>query len=116
MRVDEIDYLLSIDASGLIIHSGSDILMNQLSEWIDTPVGSVWGNPGWGNTLTQYRHLPPSSATSASIESSIIIKLPRDLPRIAVNKVQVEVVGVDTYRINLFTPFNEEPLSKDMKL
>ena len=45
----EIDYLMQMDESGVIVHEGEAAAINNVTEWMDTPRGQVFGNPAWGN-------------------------------------------------------------------
>lgn len=104
MHASEIDFLLELGPSGVVVVDGDDASLEQLREWLNTPEGSVFGRPGWGHPLEQYRHEPPSTSTARAIENSILIKLVVDLPDQVISRILCEPAGKDTYYIGLATP------------
>lgn len=102
---NEIDYLMRLDESGVIVHEGDAAAVNNVTEWMDTPRGHVYGNPAWGNDFAAFRHAPPSEAVEIGIENMIVTGLPRDVVGVVVKGVRCSAskseldkyhVGVDT--------------------
>ncbi|HHA1396849.1 hypothetical protein [Enterobacter soli] len=85
----EIDHLMTLGTNGLKQYSGQlESKAAMLREWLDTPVGSVYGNPGWGNILSQFKHEPTNLAhVQAAMESRLLTKLSEDLPDLKVNGI-----------------------------
>lgn len=99
----ELDYLLSIDETGVIVHENADAEINQIREWLHTPRGSIWGIPSWGNVLSQYKHEPANDDTAASIENSILLSIGNDLPGITLTRIGVEALDIDLFKVILVT-------------
>ncbi|MGL5294179.1 MAG: hypothetical protein ACRC9V_10515, partial [Aeromonas sp.] len=103
---DEIDYLMGIDESGIIVHeSGSAALLNNVTEWMATPVGHVFGRPAWGNRFAAFRHSPPSEALEIAIENMIVTDLPRDVVGVVVRGVRCSASAdeIDMYFVQIET-------------
>lgn len=85
----EIDYLMGLTSTGLKTYSTElDAKAAMLQEWIDTPVGSVYGMPGWGNILSEFKHDPiGSSHVQVALESRLLRKLSEDLPALNIKGI-----------------------------
>ncbi|HBN6266224.1 TPA: hypothetical protein L3N15_004206 [Vibrio parahaemolyticus] len=112
----EIDYLLTIDADGIVTYDDEDAVMAQVAEWADTPVGTLWGMPLWGNPIQKYKHLPVDNDTAGIIESSLAMKLVSDLPNISLKGIRVSPVSVDAYQIQIAVPKVSELLTLTKKV
>lgn len=107
MSEREIDYLMDLSESGVITYSDSDADVNNVLEWLDTPEGSVYGNPSWGNPLARFKHEPSNSeVTAMGIEFAIIQKIPIDLPSIVLTSIFCEPSPThpDLYLVRLGLP------------
>lgn len=101
-----IDYLMSLNEQGVIVHSDGDVLLDNLTEWLDTPRGSVFGNPSWGNELSKFKHEVMDEDLAVGVESSIARGLQRDLPSLSIlSSVEVATDGLDRYTVNIITPY-----------
>lgn len=103
----EIDYLMEMNESGVIVHDDDKSQINQLKEWLDTPQGSIWGNPTWGNTCADFTHEPThSSLTAVNIEFALLDGIERDLPHIQISDIWCEPhpEEIDRYQITIGTP------------
>lgn len=98
----ELDFLLNIDEAGLITASGSGADLECIKEWLSTSVGSVYGNPSWGNEINKYRHSPQSIMTEISIESSIL-KIRNDIENMSNINVHCKTLSKDQYAIIINT-------------
>ncbi|MCG3884093.1 hypothetical protein I3271_05285 [Photobacterium leiognathi] len=101
----ELDFLLDIDGGGVVEKDGASAYVENLREWLHTPVTTRYGNPAWGNNLSMYKHEPMCSDTARSIENSILLKLPKDCPQIRVAEILCTPVEKDMYRISIFTNY-----------
>ncbi len=45
---NEIDYLMRLDESGVIVHEGDAAAINNVTEWMDTPRGARIRQPRLG--------------------------------------------------------------------
>lgn len=101
----EIDYLMQMDESGVIVHEGEAAAINNVTEWMDTPRGQVFGNPAWGNGFAAFRHAPPSEAVEIGIENMIVTDLPRDVVGVVVRGVRCSASPsqVDIYHVQIDT-------------
>ncbi|RAU45274.1 hypothetical protein DBY68_016785 [Pseudocitrobacter sp. RIT415] len=102
---NEIDYLMSLTSTGLRTYNTElEAKAAALKEWIDTPVGSVYGLPAWGNILSEFKHDPiGSDRVQVAIESRLLQKLSEDVPSLKIKGVsfagQEFDLGVITIRI-----------------
>ncbi|HHY0551942.1 TPA: hypothetical protein ACVU5P_004261 [Vibrio parahaemolyticus] len=112
----EIDYLLTIDADGIVTYDDEAAILAQVTEWADTPIGSVWGAPLWGNPLQRYKHLPVDNDSAGIIESSLAMKLVNDLPNIGLKGIRVTPFSVDEYQIQIAVPKVNELLTLNKKI
>lgn len=101
----EIDYLIQMNESGVIVHEGEAAAINNVTEWMDTPQGQVYGNPPWGNRFAAFRHSPPSEAVEIGIENMIVTDLPRDVVGVVVKGVRCSASQseIDIYHVQIDT-------------
>ncbi|PLR30231.1 hypothetical protein CYR55_22370 [Chimaeribacter californicus] len=85
----EIDHLMTLESNGLKEYGGElQSKAAQLREWLDTPVGSVYGLPGWGCILNQFKHEPTNQAhVQVTIECQLLQKLAEDLPNLKITGI-----------------------------
>lgn len=110
MSEREVDYLMGLSESGVMTYSSVDADINNVVEWLDTPEGSIYGMPEWGNPLAKFKHEPThSEITAMNIEFAIIEKLPRDLPNIVIESIFCEPSPThpDLYHVRLGLPSGE---------
>lgn len=112
----EIDYLMGTTMEGVKTYDENSAAIARVAEWLDTPTGQVWGSPLWGNNLTQYRHEPMNGDTAAAMENSIALKLPSDLPDIAISRVLCDPVNADTWKIKIYISNIKQSLNKEVVL
>lgn len=106
--MNEIDAMMRTDAGGVIIYEGdAAAVLAKFDEWLRTPVGSVWGLPAWGNTLSDFRHEPSGNSTEIAIEAALITKLRQDIPDLKLQAIRcITQTGVfDLYRVDFVFPF-----------
>lgn len=96
----EIDYLLETDAAGVKTYDSADggVLEHIVREWLDTPLGSVWGQPHYGHRFIQFRHQPQGSDLEVAIELSIVSKLPKDTD-LTPSFVRAEFLDIDLVNV-----------------
>lgn len=106
----EVEYLMSLSESGVQVMSGAAADLNKVAEWLDTPRGTVYGNPSWGNELKQFQHEPTnSSSTAVNIEFHIIEGISRDIPDLVIQHIycQPHPEDSDKYLITIGLPSGE---------
>ncbi|MCG7545431.1 hypothetical protein MHM93_14715 [Pseudoalteromonas sp. MM17-2] len=103
--IEDIDYLLRLDSSGVVVHQDASVYINNIYEWLDTPEGSVFGNPAWGNALDRYKHENLTTDLEVSIENHVLRKMLVDLPQIPVSGVKAEILSFDQFALSIKTPF-----------
>lgn len=106
--MNEIDSQLRTDAGGVIIYEGDNASqIAQFDEWMRTPIGSVWGMPGWGNTMADFKHAPSGNSTEIAIEASLMTKLRIDLPDLKLQAIRCNTVTgfFDLYSVSFIFPF-----------
>lgn len=101
----EVDYLMALDESGVITYSGDEAVANNVSEWLNTPRGHVYGRPQWGNELALFKHEPPNDDTAVALENSILLGMQVDLPQLQVSGIRCvpDPVEPDIYRVQMMT-------------
>ncbi|WP_413113445.1 hypothetical protein [Thaumasiovibrio sp. DFM-14] len=95
----EIDFLIRLNEQGVVIHDEVASPAALIEEWLSTPVGAIYGRPEWGNRLALYRHNPVNPLTAMTIENSIMLKLPEDLPQLSIAAIKVTPIAHDVYKI-----------------
>lgn len=99
----EIDHLMTLYTGGMKTY-GSDVeaLGERFREWLNTPVGSIWGNPGWGNILPEFKHAPTNqSHIQVAMENRLLTKLRSDLPEMNIRNVRITEEEIDLLKISL---------------
>lgn len=104
--MQEIDHLMKLNTSGIKTYkSAVEALAERFREWLNTPVGSVWGNPGWGNILGEFQHEPTSlSHVQVAMENKLMAKLKVDLPEISIQSITVKEIEFDYVQIAIDIP------------
>lgn len=99
----EIDFLLNVNSLGVVVFEDGEAAMNDIREWILTPVGDIYGMPWWGNSLYMFRHYPANELLEIQIESHIATKLPVDIPFVTIKGIRVLAQGVDDIVVTINT-------------
>jgi len=99
----EFDYLLNWNTKGIKSYSDQMAMNCKVTEWFDTPAGSIYGKPDWGHRLEQYKHEPHSPATASLIEMDVVLDITRDIPDVIVNAIKVQATDMDRYDIYIYT-------------
>lgn len=102
----EINYLMSLDESGVILHEDdAESMANNIKEWMDTPRGQVYGNPDWGNDFGKFKHEPHNDATAVGLEGMILTGLPRDVQNVQIYAIWCEpdATELDKYSVEVVT-------------
>lgn len=103
---ETIDYLMTLNDQGVVVHKQSDVILNDLTEWMDTPRGVVFGNPSWGHDLNRFKHEVMNEDLAVSVENSVARGMLRDLPALSsVSSVSVSATKFDQYQIVITTPY-----------
>lgn len=103
----EIDYLMQLDESGVQLREQDDAMLNNVAEWMDTPIGSIYGLPGWGNRFASLKHEPPGEDLEVALENMIVTDLPRDVRGVVVTGIRCEYSRseIDTCSTTIATNF-----------
>lgn len=109
----EIDHLMTLGTNGLKEYSTElESKAAMLREWLDTPVGSIYGLPSWGSILAQFKHEPTNLAhVQVAIESRLLQKLSEDLPGLKVTGISYTEREFDWAQLTIKLPegtINEE--------
>lgn len=101
-----VDYLMSLNDQGVVVHGESNVVLDALTEWLDTARGSVFGNPSWGHELDRFKHEVMNDDLAVSVENSIARGVLRDLSAFsAVTSVSVSISEFDRYQVVITTPY-----------
>lgn len=98
-NIEEFDHLLSGDPAGLAVHRDGEALTDRISEWLETPEGTIADIPWWGNRLMGLKHEPQGVNLQVFAEMMIAEKLPLDVKNLELSGVSVESVEID--RVNV---------------
>lgn len=101
--MDEIDFLMRVTAGGLSTSSGNDAKLARLDEWLNTPRGSIYGRPNWGNIFTKYKHQPTDESTAVIIENESLPILRVDLPDVRILGIRCDPGGIQDYILSIMT-------------
>lgn len=97
--MNEVDFLMRVESGGIATHEGLEGYIAQLDEWLNTPRGTVYGNPTWGNRFFRYKHQPTDESMGVIIENEIIFDLRRDLPDVPLAGIRCDPDGIQDYSI-----------------
>jgi len=101
--LEEIDHLMELSIScqdALTRYTGPDALNDRISEWFETPEGTVADIPSWGNMLGQFKHEPPSVHLEVYMEAKIISKLSADCG-VPVSGIRIDFLDIDLCRVQI---------------
>lgn len=99
----EIDHLLTLSTDGIKTYSSEvTALGERFREWLNTPVGSIWGNPGWGNILPEFKHEPTGkNHIQVAMENRLLAKLRSDLSEMNIRSVSIFEREIDLLVIKI---------------
>lgn len=102
----EIDHLMTLETNGLKEYGGElQSKASQLREWLDTPVGSVYGRPSWGCILHQFKHQPMDSIREqVNVECRLLQKLSQDLPNLRITGISYVPRTIDWAQLIIKLP------------
>lgn len=106
--MEEIDFLMRLESGGLSVHEGALGIAAQLDEWLHTPVGSIYGNPFWGNRFTRYKHETTDTSMAVIIENEMLCDLRRDLPQIPLAGIRCEPASAQDYKVTFLFEGGEQ--------
>lgn len=92
--------------------ASADAMAERIREWLDTPEGTMAHYPSWGHNLTPYKHDPLSKGggLDVMIEMSIAQKLPIDIEDIVLKGVNVIVMDIDLFRLEIVYQFGGQTM------
>jgi len=100
----EIDFLLEVNSLGVITYDDEQAAINNIREWVLTPMNDIYGMPSWGNQFHLFRHYPANVILEMQIEAHIVIKLPIDIPSVVITGIKVVAQGIDDIVVTIGTP------------
>lgn len=111
----EIDYLMTLKSTGLMTYDDTlSAKSAMLREWLDTPVGTIYGLPAWGNIISEFKHDPTESIhVQVAFESRLLQKLAEDLPSLAIKGISFSELEFDLGQIAIQIP--EGTISEKVK-
>lgn len=85
-------------------------MAERIREWLETPEGTVAHYPSWGHNLTPFKHDPLSEGCGIEIliEMAIARKLPLDIDDIHLMGVNVTILDVDMFALEILHQFGQE--------
>ncbi|EAV1590961.1 hypothetical protein HCK74_004429 [Salmonella enterica] len=114
---NEIDPLLTLELSGVKTYaSQEEVWWARLYEWLNTPVGQVYGNPSWGNILPEFKHEPTNqSHIQIAIEARLFSKLRIDLPDVPASGLMVRE-GSEIDKLVIAIQIHDTVITQEVKL
>ncbi|CAB5618481.1 MULTISPECIES: hypothetical protein [Enterobacteriaceae] len=114
---NEIDPLLTLELSGVKTYaSQEEAWAARLYEWLNTPVGQVYGNPSWGNILPEFKHEPTNQThIQIAIEARLLVKLTVDLPDVPIRGISVRE-GSDMDMLTIAIQIQNIVITQEVKL
>jgi len=98
--IEEFDRLLELNPTTEIKkYDDEDALQDRISEWLETPQGTLADLPGWGHNLIALKHEPQGVNLDVMAEMSITIKMPQDIENLIIQSVSVEFGEIDLCQI-----------------
>lgn len=100
-KYSEINVNLDIVNGALNVSEGSQAVLESIRWWLSAPMGSVWGNPAFGNKLIMFKHDPIGSQLEIAIEAHIFNKMTKDLPLIKIEAIRVEALNKGEFLLTI---------------
>jgi hypothetical protein len=87
--LQEIDHLMTLTTNGIKTYeTATEAYAEELREWMNTPVGSVYGKPWWGTIIGQFKHEPTNqSHIQVAIQNRMYQKISEDLPNLQIQGI-----------------------------
>ena len=99
--IEEFDHLMGLSISpqnALARYQGPDALNDRITEWFETPMGTIADLPSWGHALGAFAHEPLSVNLEVMMEAQIVKKLSSDCG-IPISGIRVNFLDIDLCRI-----------------
>lgn len=95
---------LSADISN---YGDGDALGERISEWLDTPVGTLMDKPEWGNNLGHFKHDPLDENLAVAMELAIVEKITQDIKDLVFLGISIEILEIDYCKIIIRHQFGD---------
>lgn len=100
--LDELEYRLALDQSGIRQLTGVEGLNNRIREWLATPEGTMADKPRWGHNLRAFQFDPPSDLLAIEIELSVVRKIRQDVADVTIRRIGVEINEIDLITLTIY--------------
>lgn len=97
----EVRASLDIVNGALAVSEGQSAVLESIYWWLQTPIGSVWGNPAFGNKLAMFKHDPIGNQLEVAIEAHIFDKMSKDLPLVKIEAIRVIALKTNEYLLKI---------------
>jgi phage baseplate assembly protein W len=100
--IEEFDHSLELHpVTEFKKYADVEALQERISEWLETPQGSVADLPAWGHNLSGLKHEPQGVNLDVMAEMSITVKMPQDIENLIIQSVSVEFSEIDLCQITI---------------
>jgi phage baseplate assembly protein W len=100
--ITEYEHLMELSpGEGLQTLYDVEALHDRITEWFETPQGTIADLPAWGHNLSPFKHDPPGSYIEVMLEMAIVRKLPQDVKNLEIVALLVEYPEIDLCKITI---------------
>jgi len=101
--LEELDHLMELSISpmdALARYTDVEAVNDRITEWFETPMGSISDISSWGNTLYDFAHEPLSAQLEVTMEAVIVKKLSYDC-NLTISGIRVDFLDIDRCRVRI---------------
>lgn len=100
--IEEFDHLMGLHPTTEVrTYDDGKALTDRISEWLETPQGTVADLPGWGHNLAALKHEPQGVNLNVLAEMSIAVKMPQDIENLVIQDIIIEFMEIDLCKITI---------------
>jgi len=100
--IEEFDHLIELAPTTEVKkYDDDEALSDRISEWLETPQGTVADLPAWGHNLSALKHEPQGVNFEVVAEMSITAKMPQDIADLIIMGVDVKYADIDLFYVSI---------------
>lgn len=101
--ITEYEHLMALAADeGLQKLYDVEALYDRITEWFQTPEGTIADLPAWGHNLSPFKHDPTTGLyIEVMLEMAILKKLPRDVKNLEIVALRVDYPEIDLCKVTI---------------
>jgi len=102
MIIEELEHLMALDPdTGIKRLTDGAAMDDRITEWFETPEGTVADLPAWGHNLSRYKHEPMTPTLAVLVKTSIIKKMPADIENLIITGIAVKFIEIDLFHVTI---------------